>query len=93
MIIKPVNKQIICKKSLKKEQANKIILMKEEPNNSVFDVVAVSDEIKWVHPGDRVIVKKFTGADVPYNGEVYTMFAEESIMALVQGGANADYQF
>ncbi len=89
MNIRPINKLILAKKYTKKRESA-ILMLKDEEFKFVYDVVSVSDEVNSVKAGDRIVVQKYTGTDVEFNEESFTLILEEHVLAIVDGDENAD---
>ncbi len=72
MKIKPVNEKVLLRPVQVEETAGGILLppsSREEPD--MAEVVAVSEQVTgWdLAAGDRVLVKKFSGTEIEWEGE------------------------
>jgi chaperonin GroES len=94
MNIRPLGDRVVIKK-LEAEETTKsgIVLAgtaKEKPQEA--EVVAVGPggvvdgkEIKMeVKVGEKVIISKYSGTEVKYNGEEYTIVKQDDILAVVE---------
>lgn len=72
MRIKPVNEKVLLRPVHAEETVGGIVLppsSREEPDTA--EVVAVSESVSgWdLSPGDRVLVKRFAGSEIEWEGE------------------------
>ena len=94
MNIRPLGDRVVIKK-LEAEETTKsgIVLTgtaKEKPQEA--EVVAVGPggivdgkEVKMeVKVGEKVIISKYSGTEVKYNGEEYTIVKQDDILAVVE---------
>lgn len=92
--IKPLGDRVLVKAVEEKEQTKGGIIIpdtaKEKPQEA--EVVALGtgarNEKGEVLPfsvkiGDRVIISKYGGTEVKYDGETYTLLREDDILAIV----------
>ena len=94
-MIKPVADRILIKMVENEETTKSGIILaggaKEKPQ--VAEVIEVGPginniegkEVKmYIKKGDRVIVSKYSGTEVKYEGEDYIILREEDILAIVK---------
>ncbi|OPJ61523.1 co-chaperone GroES [Clostridium oryzae] len=94
MNIRPLGDRVVLKKLEAEETTKSGIVLpgaaKEKPQEA--EIVAVGPggvidgkEIKMeVKVGDKVIISKYSGTEVKYNGEEYTIVKQEDILAIVE---------
>jgi chaperonin GroES len=94
MNIRPLGDRVVIKKLEAEETTKSGIVLpgtaKEKPQEA--EVVAVGPggvvdgkEIKMeVKVGDKVIISKYSGTEVKYNGEEYTIVKQDDILAIVE---------
>jgi chaperonin GroES len=100
MALRPLRDRVLVKRVEKGEQKQGAIIIpdsaKEKPQEA--EVVAVGpgkrlDDGKIVAPdvkvGDRVLIGKYSGSDVKFDGEEYVILGEEEILGVVEGAENA----
>lgn len=93
-MIKPVADRVLIK-MLENEETTKsgIILSsgaKEKPQIAEVIEVGPGNDVKekevkmYIKKGDKVIVSKYSGTEVKYEGEEYTIIKQEDILAIVE---------
>jgi chaperonin GroES len=94
MNIRPLGDRVVIKKLEAEETTKSGIVLpgtaKEKPQEA--EVVAVGPggivdgkEVKMeVKVGDKVIISKYSGTEVKYNGEEYTIVKQDDILAVVE---------
>ena len=69
-MIKPLNKNIVCKRQQKPEKAKgAIIMLKEDPENT-FKVIAIADDVNELAIDDRIILERYQGRELEIDGEI-----------------------
>ena len=89
-MIKPLLDRVLIKMVESEETTKSGIILsngsKEKPQ--VAEVVAVgpgTEEVKMnVKVGDKVIINKYSGTEVKYEGTEYTIVKQEDILAIVE---------
>lgn len=90
MTIKPLADRVVVKPVEAEEKTEGGIILtgtaKEKPQ--VAEVIAVgpgSKEVEmYVKVGDKVITGKYSGTEVKFDGEKYTIVKQEDILAIVE---------
>lgn len=90
MTIKPLADRVVVKSVEAEEKTEGGIILtgtaKEKPQ--VAEVIAVgpgSKEVEmYVKVGDKVITGKYSGTEVKFDGEKYTIVKQEDILAIVE---------
>ena len=88
--IKPLGDRVVIKRAAAEEKTMGGLILtsaaKEMPN--MAEVVAVGpgtkDEPMEVKVGDKVIFAKYSGTDVKYEGEEYTIMRQAEILAVIE---------
>ena len=88
-MIKPLADRVLIKMVESEETTKSGIILssgsKEKPQ--IAEVVAVgpgTEEVKMnIKEGDRVIINKYSGTEVKYQGTEYTIVKQEDILAIV----------
>lgn len=92
-MIKPLQDKVLIKMVENEETTKSGIILssgaKEKPQ--IAEVIEVSTggekdgkEIKmFIKKGDKVIVSKYSGTEIKYEGEDYTIVSQEDILAIV----------
>ena len=94
-MIKPVADRVLIKMEEEEEitKSGIIISSRAKENSQIAKVVEVGPgithiqgkEIKmYIKKGDKVIVNKYSGTEVKYEGEEYIILREEDILAIVE---------
>lgn len=47
------------------------------------EIIAVGPDVKHLKLGDRIIMKEYTGTELEYGGQKYTVIKEEDVLATV----------
>ena len=89
-MIKPLLDRVLIKMVESEETTKSGIILsngsKEKPQ--IAEVVAVgpgTEEVKMnVEIGDKVIINKYSGTEVKYEGTEYTIVKQEDILAIVE---------
>jgi len=93
-MIKPLGDRVLIKMKEKEETTKSGIILagvaQEKPQ--VAEVVEVGPGLKvkgelqemYVKKGDNVIVSKYSGTEVKYDGEEYVIVKQEDILAIVE---------
>ncbi len=89
-MIKPLADRVLIKMVEAEETTKSGIILssgsKEKPQ--IAEVVAVgpgTEEIKmYIKEGDKVIINKYSGTEVKYEGTEYTIVKQEDILAVVE---------
>ena len=93
-MIKPLMDKVVLKMVEAEETTKSGIVLaaaaKEKPQ--IAEVIAVGpggnidgNEVKmYVNEGDRVIVTKYAGTEVKYEGQEYTIVSQKDILAIVE---------
>ena len=89
-MIKPLLDRVLIKMVESEETTKSGIILssgsKEKPQ--IAEVVAVgpgTEEIKMnVKVGDKVIINKYSGTEVKYEGTEYTIVKQEDVLAIVE---------
>ena len=89
-MIKPLADRVLIKMVESEETTKSGIILssgsKEKPQ--IAEVVAVgpgTEEVKMnVKVGDKVIINKYSGTEVKYEGTEYTIVKQEDILAIVE---------
>jgi len=94
MNIKPLMDRVLIKMEEAEETTKSGILLagsaKEKPQ--VASVLAVGpggivdgkETVVYVKPGDKVIVGKYAGTEIKFDGEEYTIVRQSDILAVVE---------
>ena len=94
MNIRPLGDRVVIKKLEAEETTKSGIVLpgtaKEKPQEA--EVVAVGPggivdgkEVKMeVKAGDKVLISKYSGTEVKFNGEEYTIVKQDDILAVVE---------
>lgn len=88
-MIKPLADRVLIKMMEGEETTKSGIILsnaaKEKPQ--IAEVVAVgtgTEEVKmYIKPGDKVIINKYSGTEVKYEGTEYTIVKQEDVLAIV----------
>ncbi|MBR4411333.1 MAG: co-chaperone GroES [Firmicutes bacterium] len=88
--IKPLGDRVVIKRAAAEEKTTGGLILtsaaKEMPN--MAEVVAVGpgtkDEPMELKVGDKVIFAKYSGTDVKYEGEEYTIMRQAEILAVIE---------
>ena len=88
--IKPLGDRVVIKRAAAEEKTTGGLILtsaaKEMPN--MAEVVAVGpgtkDEPMELKVGDKVIFAKYSGTDVKYEGEEYTIMRQGEILAVIE---------
>lgn len=93
-MIKPLGDRVLIKmKEIEETTSSGIILAgasKEKPQIAEVMEVGPGEKIKgelqemYVKKGDKVIVGKYAGTEVKYEGEEYIIVKQEDILAIVE---------
>lgn len=89
-MIKPLGDRVLIKMVESEETTKSGIILssgsKEKPQ--IAEVVAVgpeTEEVKMnVKVGDKVIINKYSGTEIKYEGTEYTIVKQEDILAIVE---------
>ena len=89
-MIKPLGDRVLIKMTESEETTKSGIILssgsKEKPQ--IAEVVAVgpgTEEVKMeIKIGDKVIINKYSGTEVKYEGVEYTIVKQEDILAIVE---------
>ena len=89
-MIKPLGDRVLIKMVESEETTKSGIILssgsKEKPQ--IAEVVAVgpgTEEVKMeIKVGDKVIINKYSGTEVKYEGTEYTIVKQEDILAIVE---------
>ena len=93
-MLRPLSDRVIIKMMESEETTKSGIILssaaKEKPQ--IAEVIAVGEGIKkdgkieemYVKKGDKVIVSKYAGTEVKYEGTEYTIVKQEDILAIVE---------
>ena len=89
-MIKPLADRVLIKMVESEETTKSGIILssgsKEKPQ--IAEVVAVgpgTEEVKMeIKLGDKVIINKYSGTEVKYEGEEYTIVKQEDVLAIVE---------
>ena len=94
-MIKPVADRILIKMTESEETTKSGIILsnaaKEKPQ--IAEVIEVGPginniegkEVKmYIKKGDKVIVNKYAGTEVKYNGEAYIIVRQDDVLAIVE---------
>ena len=85
MAFRPLNKNILVKRVEEEEKTSSGIIIpdsaKEKP--SVAEVIAVSDTIKEVKTGDRVVFSKYGGTEISLDGTDYLVLEVDNILGVI----------
>ena len=89
-MIKPLGDRVLIKMVESEETTKSGIILssgsKEKPQ--IAEVVAVgpgTEEVKMeIKIGDKVIINKYSGTEVKYEGTEYTIVKQEDILAIVE---------
>ena len=89
-MVKPLADRVLIKMVESEETTKSGIILssgsKEKPQ--IAEVVAVgpgTEEVKMnVKVGDKVIINKYSGTEVKYEGTEYTIVKQEDILAIVE---------
>lgn len=93
-MLRPLSDRVIIKMMESEETTKSGIILssaaKEKPQ--IAEVIAVGEGIKkdgkieemYVKKGDKVIVSKYAGTEVKYEGEDYIILKQDEILAVVE---------
>ena len=89
-MIKPLGDRVLIKMVESEETTKSGIILssgsKEKPQ--IAEVVAVgpgTEEVKMeIKVGDKVIINKYSGTEVKYEGTEYTIVKQEDVLAIVE---------
>ena len=93
-MLRPLSDRVVLKMIESEETTKSGIILssaaKEKPQ--IAEVIAVGEGIKkdgkleemYVKKGDKVIVSKYAGTEVKYEGEDYIILRQEEILAIVE---------
>ena len=89
MTIKPLADRVVIKMVEAEETTKSGIILagaaKEKPQIAqVGGVVDGKDVTMYVKTGDRVITSKYSGTEVKFDGEEYTIVRQSDILAVVE---------
>ncbi len=93
-MLKPLGNRVVVKMSEAEETTKSGIILassaKEKPQIAEVVEVGPGEEIDGkvqamhVKKGDRVVMSKYTGTEVKYDGEEYIIVKEDDILAVVE---------
>ena len=93
-MIKPLSDRVLIKMKENEETTKSGIILagasKEKPQIAEVIEVGPGEKIKgelqemYVKKGDRVIVSKYAGTEVKYDGEEYIIVKQDDILAIVE---------
>ena len=93
-MLKPLGNRVVVKMSKAEETTKSGIILassaKEKPQIAEVVEVGPGEEIDGkvrtmhVKKGDKVVMSKYTGTEVKYDGEEYIIVKEDDILAIVQ---------
>ena len=93
-MIKPLNDRVLIKMKENEETTNSGIILagasKEKPQIAEVIEVGPGEKIDgkiqemFVKKGDNVIVSKYAGTEIKYEGEEYLIVKQEDILAIVE---------
>ena len=93
-MIKPLENRVLIKMKENEETTKSGIILagasKEKPQIAEVIEVGPGEKIKgelqemYVKKGDRVIVSKYAGTEVKYDGEEYIIVKQDDILAIVE---------
>ena len=85
-MIKPLSDRVLIKMKESEETTKSGIILassaKEKPQ--IAEVIDGKREEMEVKKGDNVVVSKYAGTEVKYEGEDYIILKEEDILAIVK---------
>ena len=89
-MLKPLADRVVIKMKESEETTKSGIILssgsKEKPQ--IAEVVAVgsgTEDVKmYIKEGDKVIINKYSGTEVKYEGAEYTIVKQEDILAIVE---------
>ena len=89
-MIKPILDRVLIKMEETEETTKSGIILsanaKEKPQ--IAEVIAVgpgTEEVKmYIKEGDKVIINKYSGTEVKYEGTEYTIVKQEDVLAIVE---------
>ncbi len=86
MNIVPLGKRILIKKIESEEKTKSGIIIpnqsKEQPN--LATVMAVASDVEDVTVKDTVVVSKYAGTEIEYDGNTYTILEAKDILAKIK---------
>ena len=93
-MIKPLGDRVLIKMKEKEETTKSGIILSGEAQEKpqIAEVIEVGPGLKvkgelqemYVKKGDNVIVSKYSGTEVKYDGEEYIIVKQEDILAIVE---------
>ena len=93
-MLKPLGNRVVVKMSKAEETKKSVIILSSSAieKTQIAEVVEVGpgEEIDGkvctmhVKKGDKVVMSKYTGTEVKYDGEEYIIVKEDDILAIVQ---------
>lgn len=85
-MIRPLGERVLVKRCEAEEKTASGIIIPtqamEKPQ--MAEIVAVGKEVKDVKKGDRVLLKKYGGNEIKYEGEEYLILEAEDLLAVVE---------
>ena len=89
-MLKPLGNRVVVKMSKAEETTKSGIILassaKEKPQ--IAEVVAVgpgTEDVKmYIKEGDKVIINKYSGTEVKYEGAEYIIVKQDDILAIVE---------
>ena len=87
-MLKPLSDRVLIKILEKEEKTkNGIILGVDNEESKIAEVIEVgkgTDDIKMeVNKGDKIIIDKFAGTEIKYEGEKFIVIKQEDILSII----------
>ena len=87
-MLKPLANRVLIKMLEREEKTkNGIILGVDSEESKIAEVIEVgkgTDDIKMeVNKGDKVIIDKFAGTEIKYEGEKFIVIKQEDILSII----------
>ena len=81
LVLRPAHKRILVKFDPPEERRGQIIVPETAQDNNIKGVIlAVADDVFLFKPGDRVVVKRWVGAEVEIEGEICKILFADDIL-------------
>jgi chaperonin GroES len=86
--MRPLGSRILIRKSMEEQEGVIIAPDSAQKTSDVAEVVAVGSEAEDCGPGDEVIIGRYAGTEVKYNGEVLWLMKDEDVLAKILDNAS-----
>ena len=89
-MIKPLLDRVLVKMIEKEEKTKSGIILNTNSNEKtqIAKVIQVGDikenEKKYIHKNDKVIINRYGGMEIEYEGKEYLIIKQEDILAIIE---------